>query len=145
MKIDTTPNKQTVAHPFFTGKKYCFCYCDGSTTVGDPYGYENHYDWENAPTVLWTEKELKAFLPNSTVHAFRLSMEEGMKEEIARLTKSKRGAETAHIPRVGLDKTPINLKKRMEERIAFLKANRIDFVEITFVKEKEGTAKYYQD
>lgn len=142
MHIDITSHKQTVSHPFFTGKKYCFCYNDGSTTVGDPYGYENHYDWNYAPTVLWTKKELEAFRPNDTVHNFKMFMENQMKEEIAFLTRRKRRADTAYVPRVGSDKTPINLKKRMEERIEFLKNNRIDFVEITFVKEKENSGYY---
>jgi hypothetical protein len=156
MHIDTISRKQEVEHPYLTGKRYCYCYCDGGTTVGDPYGYANHYSMEHDRlSVLWTAEELAAFRPEDTVHGFRIRLDQELKDEIAHLKKKARRAPTHYqgrliCTRVGQyppkkvwEHEGINVKQMLLDRIEFLKNNRIDFVEITYVDKAQGTAMYY--
>jgi len=127
-------NKQTVQHPIFKGKRYCFCYHGSSTTstCGDPYGYENHYDWKNALTVLWSEDELKTFRPNDTIHGFKMFLITELEAEIKILKKKLKGLSAKYI----------EVKQELNERIEFLKYHTVTFVEIDFVEKKEISGYY---
>lgn len=134
MKIDNIPTKVTVKaikDTIFTGKKYCFAYVD------------IHQDWswdgesqiidfaKKSISVLWSEKELKKFKPNYTVHNFLLDLKEGKSNEIKRLRKARQ-------KRYYKDKrgNVIDLGKIRKERIDFLNNNDIRFFEINFVESK---------
>lgn len=133
MKIDTIPTKikaPAMKHSIFTGKKYCFVHVD----MLKDYSWDGEkqiIDFKRkALSVLWSEKELKQFRPNDTVHNFLSSLKVGQAEEIKRLKKArqKRYYKSKLYPFETID-----LGKIRKERIDFLTDNDIRFIEIEFV------------
>lgn len=139
MKIDTIPTHRITAeameHSIFTGTKFCFVNID---MVHDWSwdGTKLLIDWDKkADSVLFSEKELKAFRSSDTVHNFLLSVAESRREEIAELKKKVRTAKT-HWEHSRYPGMRCNPKQQLKDRITFLEDNEVRFVEIKFVNIK---------
>lgn len=135
MKIDTIPSKKITAqkleHSIFTGTKFCFVNFDREADVSWDGSNDKVNFQDKGISVLFSEKELDAFLPNNTVHNFLLDLRQSRKKEIISLKQQHRKAKT-YWKHSTLSNCTCNPKQIIKDKIDFLENNEIIFVEITF-------------
>ena len=133
MKLNTIPTRikaQSMEHSIFTGKKYCFVYVDMHRDFSWD-GEKQIVDFvDKGVSVLFSEKELKAFRESDTVHNFLLELKAEQINELKKL--SKKGQRKTYKCKNG---KIYDLAKQRKERIEFLTDNDIRFVEIQFTKD----------
>lgn len=139
MRVDTIPTHRITAeameHSIFTGTKYCFVNIDMNrdwTWDGDKL----MVDWKGkAESVLFSEKELKAFRPDDTVHQWLQGLKKDRQAEIKRLKQLAKTAKSHWVHSRNPNWT-CNPKQQLKDRIEFLENNEVRFVEINFEVSK---------